>query len=286
MDAPDWMRRMMPGLGEPKPLVSVVRLAGPIGVGGPFGRSLTLQGLAGTLARAFAPKRQAAVALIVNSPGGSPVQSSLIGARIRALADEKKVPVIAFCEDVAASGGYWLACAADEVFADESSIVGSIGVISAGFGLHGLIGRYGVERRVYTAGSRKGVLDPFRPEDPEDVALLRSIQGDVHDAFKRWVRERRGDRLKGEEEELFSGAFWSGRGALERGLVDGIGHARQVLRERFGKDVRLRAVSAERGWRSWRRTPFSAVPERIAGGLAAGVAAAAEERALWARYGL
>jgi signal peptide peptidase SppA len=286
MDAPDWMRRMLPGLGEPKPLVSVVRLSGAIGVGGPFRRSLTLQDLAGTLARAFAPKRQAAVALIVNSPGGSPVQSSLIGARIRGLADEKKVPVIAFCEDVAASGGYWLACAADEVFADESSIVGSIGVISAGFGLHGLIGRYGVERRVYTAGSRKGVLDPFRPEDPEDVALLRSIQGDVHDAFKRWVRERRGDRLKGDEEELFSGAFWSGRGALERGLVDGIGHARQVLRERFGKDVRLRPVTAERGWRAWRRGPLSALPERVAGGLAAGVAAAAEERALWGRYGL
>jgi signal peptide peptidase SppA len=196
------------------PVVAVVRLAGVIGSLGPWRGGLSLAGLAGTLERAFALGGIKAVALAINSPGGSPVQSSLIAARIRALASEKKLPVFAFAEDVAASGGYWLATAGDEIYADESSIVGSIGVISAGFGFPELLQRLGVERRVHTAGVRKSMLDPFRPESPEDVARLEALQGEIHDSFKAHVRERRGARLKADDDTLFSGEFWSGKRAL------------------------------------------------------------------------
>jgi signal peptide peptidase SppA len=271
------------------PLVSVVRLDGVIGDVGPLRRGLTLAHLAPVLERAFVPKEQAAVALVVNSPGGSPVQSSLIGKRIRDLAAEKKVPVLAFCEDVAASGGYWLACAADEIFADESSIVGSIGVVYSGFGLHEFIQRHGVERRLHTAGDRKVLLDPFSPEREDGVAHLKAIQAEIHDSFKAMVRARRGDRLKGPEEELFSGAFWAGRRALEHGLVDGIGDLRGVLRARYGDKVRLRVVAEHQGWLRRRLRMDS----RSGGWAAQGAAAladaaltAVEERALWARYGL
>lgn len=229
------------------PLVSVVRLTGVIGQGGPLRSGLTLAGVAPLLERAFAPKDQKAVALIVNSPGGSPVQSALIAKRIRDLAEEKKLPVFAFCEDAAASGGYWLACAADEIWADESSIVGSIGVVSSGFGLHGLIERHGIERRLYTAGDKKVLLDPFSPEREDGVAHLKALQADVHEAFKAMVRSRRGTRLTGPEEELFSGAFWAGRRALALGLIDGLGDIRSVMRGRFGEKVRLRVVQQERG---------------------------------------
>ncbi|HEY0834534.1 MAG TPA: S49 family peptidase [Azospirillum sp.] len=266
------------------PIVSVVRLDGVIGNVGPLRRGLTLAHVAPLLERAFAPKGQAAVALVVNSPGGSPVQSSLIGKRIRDLAAEKKVPVLAFCEDVAASGGYWLACAADEIFADESSIVGSIGVVYSSFGLHDFIQRHGVERRVHTAGDRKMLLDPFSPEREDGVAHLKSIQAEIHDSFKAMVRARRGDRLTGPEEELFSGAFWAGRRALEHGLVDGIGDLRGILRARYGEKVRLRVVGEPQGWLR-RRLHMGA-----RGGWAAELADAAlssvEERALWGRYGL
>jgi signal peptide peptidase SppA len=263
------------------PVVAVVRLAGVIGSFGPWRGGLSLAGLAPALERAFAIRGAKAVALAINSPGGSPVQSSLIARRIRALAMEKKLPVLAFAEDVAASGGYWLATAGDEIYADQSSIVGSIGVISAGFGFQEMLQRVGVERRVHTAGSRKSMLDPFRPERPEDVARLEALQREIHDSFKSQVRERRGGRLKGDEETLFSGEFWSGRRALELGLIDGIGDMRTVLRDRFGDKVRFRLVGAQRGW-LMRRLRSSSMPEDWARDLIGAV----EERALWVRFGL
>ena len=239
--------------------------------------------------RAFAPARLAAVALSVNSPGGSPVQSALIAKRIRDRAEERGVPVLAFAEDVAASGGYWLACAGDEIFADENSIVGSIGVIAAGFGFVDLIARHGIERRVHTAGARKGMLDPFRPENPEDVERLRAVQRDIHETFVSHVRERRGRRLKGEDDILFSGEFWSGRRAIELGLVDGLGDLRGVLRDRFGAGVRIRPVAVRRGLR--RRLGFGVFDGAPAFGLDAGavgaeILAALDEWAMWKRYGL
>ena len=263
------------------PKIAVVRLSGAIGLPWPAGGGgLSMTSIAGPLERAFRLRNLQAVALAINSPGGSAVQSSLIAKRIRALALEKKVPVLAFVEDVAASGGYWLATAGDEIFADESSIVGSIGVISSGFGFTDLLQRIGVERRVHTAGPRKSMLDPFRPEQPEDVARLERLQGEIHDNFKAQVRERRGARLKGEEAELFSGEFWTARQALARGLVDGIGDLRKTLRERFGTKVRLVPVTARRGL----------LGRRLASGTLDGWAeralAAAEERALWTRFGL
>ncbi len=263
---------------NPPPVVSVIRLAGVIGGGAaPLRRGgLTAHGLAPALERAFKIGNLKAVALVINSPGGSPVQSSLIGKRIRALAEEHKVPVVAFAEDVAASGGYWLACAGDEIYADESSIVGSIGVISAGFGLQNLIARFGVERRVYTSGEHKSTLDPFQEEKADEVERLRAVQADIHDAFKAMVRTRRADRLKAPEEELFTGEFWTAGRALELGLIDGIGDVRSLMRERYGEKVRLVSVGERRGWLS-RRFGLS-----ILDGLVHGV----EERMYWARYGL
>ena len=264
------------------PVVAVLRLDGVISSGGMLGRQgLNLAALAGPIQQAFALKRLAAVALAINSPGGSPVQSSLIAGRIRQMADEKKVPVIAFAEDVAASGGYWLATAADEIYADAASIVGSIGVISAGFGFTGLIDRLGVERRLHTSGDRKSFLDPFRPEQPEDVERLKQIQRELHETFRQQVVARRGARLKADHATLFSGEFWTGPRAVELGLVDGIGQLRPVMRERFGEKVRLRPVGARRSWLA-RRLGM----ESLAAEAAGAVLAAAEERALWSRYGL
>lgn len=271
---------------EPPPVVSVLRLAGVIGGLGRFRRGLSLGSQAQLIDRAFKMPRLSAVALAVNSPGGSPVQSALLSDRIRALAKEKEVSVIAFAEDVAASGGYWLACAADEIYAHESSIIGSIGVITAGFGFPELLSRIGVERRVHTAGERKAMLDPFRAEQPDDVERLKAIQADIHSGFKDYVRSRRGDRLKGDEALLFSGEFWTGRRALELGLVDGLGDLRQVMRERFGERVRLRVIDGPRRL----RLPLSlaaggpAAPDLAASAQA--LVEAAEERALWSRYGL
>lgn len=288
---PDALRPFMPfkRLREGAPLVTVLRLDGIIGRAGPFRGALAVQRLAPAIERAFAPKRLAAVALVVNSPGGSPVQSSLIHARIRALADEKGVPVLAFVEDVAASGGYWLALAGDEIWADASSIVGSIGVVSRSFGLVDAIARIGVERRVHATGPRKPAFDPFRPESPEDAAMIEAVQADIFTAFKEVVRARRGARLKGPDDELFSGAFWAGKGALDLGLIDGLGEPRALLRERFGDRVRLRAVNRRGGW--FRRRlggtgPTGGMAGALAGGVAEAALAAAEERALWGRYGL
>ena len=239
-----------------------MRLSGVIGSG--TRRNLNLANLAGALERAFSMPRAPAVALQVNSPGGSPVQSALIASRIRELAEERQRPVIAFVEDVAASGGYWLACAADEIHADPSSIVGSIGVIAATFGLHDFIGRYGVERRVYTAGERKLMLDPFQPEKADDVERLKVLQADIHEAFKAHVTARRGDRLKQSAETLFTGDVWTGQRAIDLGLIDGLGHLRSVLRDRFGPKVRPRLVNRERSWLQ-RRFGFDM---RAAGSLA------------------
>ncbi len=269
---------------EPPPVVAVLRFSGVIGGIGPVRRGLSLASQAHLIERAFKLPRLEAVALTINSPGGSPVQSALIAGRIRALAEEKNIPVVAFAEDVAASGGYWLACAADEIFAHESSIVGSIGVISAGFGFPALLERLGVERRVHTAGARKTMLDPFRSEDPKDVARLQTIQTDVHESFQDYVRQRRGERLTGEEADLFSGEFWTGRRALELGLVDALGDLRQVMRERYGEKVRLRLIDGARP--RWRPRLSVEVPAPDLAASAAALVGAVEERALWARYGL
>jgi signal peptide peptidase SppA len=262
------------------PLVHVVRLHGAIGVGTPLRPPLTLEGLAETLERAFARKDISAVALVINSPGGSAVQSALIHARIRALAQEKKLPVFTFCEDVAASGGYWLACAGDEIYADSSSIVGSIGVIAAGFGFVEAIKKLGIERRVHTAGENKAVLDPFQPEKPDDVERLMILQRDVHEDFKALVRARRNGKLKAEEAELFSGAFWSGRQALALGLIDGIGHLRDVMRARFGEKTEFKVIAKPQGW-GLRRLGFGTAMDPVSG-----LIDAMEIRALWGRFGL
>jgi signal peptide peptidase SppA len=275
------LERLVPRRWRKKtPLVHVVRLQGTIGVGTPFKPPLTMEGLAETLERAFARKGIAAVALIINSPGGAAVQSALIHARIRALSAEKKIPVFAFCEDVAASGGYWLACAGDEIYADSSSIVGSIGVIAAGFGFVDAIRKLGIERRVHTAGESKSVLDPFQPEKPEDIERLKSLQRDVHEDFKALVRSRRNGKLRGDDTELFSGAFWSGRQALALGLIDGIGHMRDILRARFGDRTEFKLIARPQGW-GLRRLGFGTAMDP-----ASGLIDAMEIRALWGRFGL
>ena len=275
-----------------KAVVPVIRLYGPIGMSFPSQGSLSLAGLAGQFEAAFEVKDAKAVALVIRSPGGAAAQSHLIFQRIRALATEKDLKVFAFIEDVGASGGYMLACAADEIFADPSSIVGSIGVVSAGFGLTGLIEKLGIERRVYAAGTSKAMLDPFMPEKPDDVVRLRSLQADVHESFIDLVKTRRGARLGSGDEDLFNGAFWTGRRAVDLGLVDGLGDVRSVMRERFGEDVDLRLVSPPaRGGLLRYLVPGLSVPDAAlpsAGGLfnTAEILATAEARALWARYGL
>jgi len=268
MDFADLFDRII----NPPPIVSVLRLSGLIASGGGRWRGgLNIAALAGPIEAAFRPKRLVAMALVVNSPGGSAAQSALIGKRIRAHAEEKKIPVLAFVEDVAASGGYWLATAADEIFADESSILGSIGVISAGFGLTEAIRRLGIERRVHTKGERKHILDPFLPEKPEDIARLE----DLHDSFKAWVRTRRAGKLRGDEDALFNGDIWTGRQALALGLIDGLGDVRTVTRARFGDKVRLSVYGERRGWL---RRRF---------GLDGGdLLAAIEERLSFGRWGL
>ncbi|WP_437123461.1 S49 family peptidase [Limimonas halophila] len=270
------------------PVVSVVRLQGAIGAAGTLRGGMTLAGLAGPLYRAFKTPRVKAVALAINSPGGSPVQSALLAQRIRDLAREHDVPVYAFCEDAAASGGYWLACAADQIHAHPSSIVGSIGVVSAGFGFPELLRRHGVERRVYTSGEKKVILDPFEEEDPDDVARLKGIQADIHEQFKAMVRERRGGKLHADEADIFSGAFWTGQRAFELGLVDGLGEMRSTLRGIYGPRVRLREVPIQR--KLFGRIPIGgrSTPAADTGGgtWTGDVLAGLEERALWGRYGL
>jgi signal peptide peptidase SppA len=298
MDAlrlPDRLTSRLPGrLGEKgdAPVVPLVRLHGVISPQpGPVPRAVINAASAEkVLERAFGAERVVAVGLLVNSPGGSPTQSALVADRIRGLAAEHEVPVLAFCEDVAASGGYWLACAADEIYAHPTSIVGSIGVISSGFGLEGFIQRYGIERRLHTAGKSKSRLDPFLPEKEEDVAWLRGLQDELHELFRQWVTERRGDRLTGGD-ELFTGEVWTGARAVELGLVDGLGTARSVLTERF-PDAKLAPVEGRKALlaRLGLNAPAAALPGTFTGGAAAdvalGLAQAADIRATWARYGL
>ncbi len=256
-------------------VVSVLRLEGVIGAGARFGTpALTDAGLAPLIETAFRRGRPRAVALAINSPGGSPAQSSLIAARIRRLADEKEIPVHAFVEDVAASGGYWLASAADRIHVDENSIVGSIGVISASFGFHEFLARQGVERRVHTAGVDKSLLDPFRPERREDVERLQRLQKQIHENFIQQVRTRRGDRLD-EGEDLFTGDIWVGRAGVETGLVDAVGHLAPTMRGLYGDRVRFRVMSPRRPL--LRRLGLPGVADAI-GGI--------EDRVLWSRFGL
>lgn len=268
-------------------VVSLVRLHGVITpTTGPVPRSvINSVSTEKVLERAFERDRLAAVALLVNSPGGSPTQSALVADRIRGLAGEHDVPVLAFCEDVAASGGYWLACAADEIYAHPTSIVGSIGVISQSFGLEGLLQRIGVERRLYTAGDAKSRLDPFLPEKPEDVVWLRGLQDQLHEMFREWVTTRRGDRLAAGS-EVFNGEVWTGARAVELGLVDGLGTARGVLAERF-PDAELVPVEGRRPLLA--RLGIGAAPAAATAtpaDLVVQFAQAAEIRATWARYGL
>lgn len=253
-----------------------------------FQSTLNLSGVAEQLEDAFSTKDTPAVALVINSPGGSPVQSRLIYQRIRSLAEEHRKQVLVFVEDVAASGGYMIALAGDEIIVDPTSIVGSIGVVSAGFGYKGLIDKIGVERRIYTSGENKVLLDPFRPERQEDVEFLLDLQRDIHDVFIAMVKDRRAGKLK-DDPDLFSGLFWTGRRGIELGLADRTGSLREVLRERFGEKTELELVEERRSFFG-RRLPAilgrGARPEAIAGAAAHGIAGAVEERSLWARYGL
>jgi signal peptide peptidase SppA len=265
--------------------VPVVRLSGVIASGGLMGaRGLSIESVAPLLAKAFKTRGAKAVALSINSPGGSPVQSALIAQRIRLLARENEVPVIAFVEDVAASGGYWLACAADEIVADPASIVGSIGVISSGFGFHELISRYGIQRRVHTSGESKSMLDPFQPEKPEDVERLKRLQNEIHDGFKGWVRERRAARLKGDEAMLFTGEFWTAKRGLEFGLVDSLGELRDTLQQRYGKKVHLPVIQPRRRFLS--RFGIGSQMGMGFDQIGPSTLAAIEERAHWQRFGL
>jgi len=268
------------------PVVPVVRLSGVIGVATPLRPGLLLSTAAKTLERAFSVSNARAIALIINSPGGSPSQSHLIYRRIRDLAAEKKLPVIAFVEDIGASGGYMLACAADEIVCDQFSIVGSIGVVGGSFGFVKLMDKLGVERRLYTSGEHKAMLDPFLPEDAGDVKRLKAIQKDIHERFIALVKERRAGKLKGPEKTLFSGEFWTAPKAIEYGLADTIGDLRSVLRARYGEKLRTPLISAE-------RSLFGRKLQGVSGALGLGQPAlpddlisALEARALWARYGL
>jgi serine protease SohB len=272
-----------------RPIVPVVRLTGVIGFSTPLRPGLSLAGVARTLERAFAMRRAAAVAISVNSPGGSPVQSHLIFRRIRELADEHKRQVITFIEDAGASGGYMIACAGDEIVADPHSIVGSIGVVGGSFGFDKLIAKIGVERRLYTSGEHKAMLDPFLPENPDDVERLKKLQRDIHEDFIALVKARRGAKLKGPENDLFSGEYWTGRKAFALGLVDAIGDLRAVLRQRFGEKVATPLIAAERGLLGRRLLGVAPAEAMAVGGkfgLAEDLISALEARAWWARYGL
>jgi signal peptide peptidase SppA len=271
-------------------VVPVVRLSGVIGAVTPLRPGMTLAGLARTLERAFAVRNAKAVALLLNSPGGSPVQSHQIFMRIRQLASEKKLPVLAFVEDVAASGGYMIACAADEIFCDPSSILGSIGVVGGSFGLTELIRKIGVERRLYTAGEHKAMLDPFLPENPDDVERLKAIQREIHALFIALVKSSRGARLKGADETLFTGEYWAGERAVSLGLADGVGDLRSTLRARFGEKVLTPLIAPASGMLAGlmgRRAPAASSLGALdaAAALPDELISALETRAIWARFG-
>ncbi|MCB2109176.1 MAG: S49 family peptidase [Rhodobacteraceae bacterium] len=279
----------VPVSGEPPAVVAVIRLRGVIAAGGLAGRGISLAAYEPLVRRAFS-KRVKAVALLINSPGGSPVQSAQLAGLIRTFAQDKKVPVLSFAEDVAASGGYWLALAGDEIYADPMSIVGSIGVISAGFGAHELLAKIGIERRVYAQGDNKGLLDPFKPEDPKDVEKLKAIQADIHTQFINFVKDRRALKLNADDDTLFNGDIWTGTRAKELGLIDGLGTLRSVCRRKYGQNVRFLRIDRPLGWLQRRFGRF--IPSDVIGGddgndsWAGQLVAAVEERAWWARFGL
>lgn len=273
------------------PVVPVLRLSGAIGMATPLKPGLSIATLSAAIDKTFSMSKLPSVALLVNSPGGSPVQSSLILKRIRQLAEEKEKKVYVFCEDVAASGGYYIALAGDEIYADTSSIIGSIGVISAGFGFEKAIEKLGVERRVYTAGTSKSMLDPFRPENPADVARLKQVQQDVHDAFIGVVKDRRAGKLTGHDDDLFNGSFWSAPKALDLGLIDGVTDVRTKMRELHGEKVKLKLVPISSGGllSRLRRVSLGASDAPLglpAGNLAEDMLSTLETRALWSRFGL
>lgn len=268
-------------------VVPVVRLSGLIGAVTPLRPGMSLAGIARILERAFAMKNAKAVALLINSPGGSPVQSRQIYLRIRQLATEKKVPVLVFVEDVAASGGYMIACAGDEIFCDPSSILGSIGVVGGSFGFEELIKKIGVERRLYTAGEHKAMLDPFLPERPDDVARLKALQREIHAIFIALVKQSRGARLKAADDVLFTGEYWAGETSVSLGLADAIGDLRSTLRARYGEKVLTPLVAPPSGVLSGlfgRRSPGALNLESVSG-LPEELISAFESRAIWAKFG-
>jgi signal peptide peptidase SppA len=272
------------------PVVPVVRLSGVIGAVTPLRQGMTLAGVARLLERAFGMRGAKAVAIVINSPGGSPVQSHQIYNRIRQLGAEKKLPVLMFVEDVAASGGYMIACAGDEIFCDPSSIVGSIGVVGGSFGFQGLIEKLGVERRLYTSGKNKAMLDPFLPEKPDDVARLKELQHEIHMMFIDLVKRSRGTKIKGDEDELFSGAYWTGQRSIDLGLSDAIGDLRSVLRARFGDKVKMPLIAPATGLLSGLLGRRSAGMDAAAlydlpATLPDELISALETRAIWARFG-
>jgi signal peptide peptidase SppA len=292
-----WMERLTAMLPERlRPgaaVVPVVRLSGVIGAVTPLRPGMSLAGVARTLERAFATKNAKAVALLINSPGGSPVQSRQIFLRIRQLATEKKLPVLVFVEDVAASGGYMIACAGDEIFCDPSSILGSIGVVGGSFGFQELIKKIGVERRLYTAGAHKAMLDPFLPENPDDVARVKALQREIHAIFISLVKQSRGAKLKGGDDVLFTGEYWAGETSVTLGLADAIGDLRSVLRARYGDKVKTPVIAPSTGLLSGllgRKSGGAATlaslasPDGVAG-LPDELISALETRAIWAKFG-
>ena len=278
--------RLRPGIA----VVPVVRLSGVIGAVTPLRPGMSLAGVARTLERAFDMKNAKAVALVINSPGGSPVQSRQIYVRIRQLAAEKKLPVLVFVEDVAASGGYMIACAGDEIFCDPSSIMGSIGVVGGAFGFQDLIKKIGVERRLYTAGAHKAMLDPFLPENPDDVARVKALQREIHAIFIALVKQSRGSRLKGADDVLFTGEYWAGETSVSLGLADAIGDLRSTLRARYGDKVLMPVIAPATGMLSsllGRKSAGAGALTSIDGiaGLPDELISALETRAIWAKFG-
>src|SRR5215213_4493835 len=287
----DRLRQLLPARLRPGTvIVPVVRLSGLIGAVTPLRPGMSLAGIARTLERAFAIKQAKAVAIVINSPGGSPVQSRQIYLRIRQLAAEKKLPVLVFVEDVAASGGYMIACAGDEIICDPSSILGSIGVVGGSFGFQEAIKRLGIERRLYTAGAHKAMLDPFLPENPDDVAKLKSLQREIHAIFIALVKDSRGARLKGADDVLFSGEYWAGETSVALGLADKIGDIRSTLRERYGEKVLTPVIAPASGMLAGllgRRSPGAGALAALdgIGGLPDELISALETRAIWAKFG-
>lgn len=262
------------------PKIPVIRLSGVIADTVTRRGALSYVRTRRVIEKAFSYTKAPAVAVVINSPGGAPAQSQLIAGLIRQLADEKEITVYAFVEDVAASGGYWLACAADHIYVQETSIVGSIGVISAGFGLEGFLDRHDIKRRLYTSGREKSMLDPFLPEKPGDVARLKEVQMQIHAHFINWVKDRRGGKLEGTDEELFEGRFWTGSAALDMGIADEIGDVRTVMREKYGEDIRLIELSPDK------RLPFLPSVPGVSDAWVDDAIRAVEDRALWGRFGV